>query len=82
MIQNIVYAKIAHTGNHLRLGPEQSIPQYLVLRYGKSDFENDGSFNGTNETYLESVNVNFSPSGRKQDWYYNESTEEFQDTAP
>ena len=79
--RHFVIAKIGHTGLHPRLGPEQTIPINLVIRHGFSDFENDGTFNSINESIVVK-NTRLSSSIRKQDWYYNSSTEEFQETQP
>jgi len=78
---NIVFAKQNHTGVHPRNGEGQSIAQYLVLRYGKENFETDGSFDNTNETMLHK-HYFFYPTIRKQDWYYNSETDAVQEVAP
>jgi len=79
--KRFVVAKIEHTGKHPRLGASQTIPVHLVIRYGFSDLANDGQFNGTNEEIVQDNSV-LDPDIDEQDWYWNSSTEEFQQTAP
>jgi hypothetical protein len=76
-----VIAKISHTGFHPRLAENQLIPKDLVIRYGTPDFSNDGKLNETNEFVLQK-NTILSPPTRRQDWYYNAATQDFQQTAP
>lgn len=52
-----------------------------VLRFGFTDFENDGSFDSINEEIIEKY-FTFKPSLRYQDWFYNSATNDFQITAP
>lgn len=79
-----VKAKIAHTGNHPRLGGGQSIPVHLVLRAGYSDFVNDGQFNSTNEEMI----VPDYPPGHcpnditETDTYWNSSSSDYQTSPP
>lgn len=92
-MNKLVYAKITHNGWHPRLssvsGNEEEIPQYLVIRYGNCDFENDGKFNETNEIIIDwnfdFINNDPISNGRnidKIDWYYNKTTKNFQTTQP
>ena len=79
--RNFVVAKIEHTVMHPRLGAEETIPVDLVIREGFPDFESESVFNGTNELQI-TQNTILSPRIKSQDWYYNSSTEEFQESAP
>lgn len=52
-----------------------------VLRWGFSPMDSDGVFNSETESCVEK-DVILSPDIDKQDWYYNESTQLFQQTQP
>ena len=67
MIRQIVVAKIQHAGIHPRLGSNQTIPQWLVLRHGFCDFENNGIFNSVNEMII-AKDFSFVPEINIQDW--------------
>lgn len=50
---------------------------HKCLCSGYCDFANDGAFNPESEEIIEK-DIVFIPSILKQDWYWNETTQEFQ----
>jgi len=77
-VKNHVVAKQEHTGTHPRLGEEQTIPINLHMGpYGYCEFDVDDI-----DTMQVSSECRLRPRPRDQDWYWNASTEAFQDTPP
>ena len=80
-MRKIVYATQEHTGYHPRLAEYMSVPRYLVLRHGYSDFVNDGQLNSENEAVITKY-FNFVPNIQHKDWYYDPFSGNIQDEAP
>lgn len=74
-----VIAKIAHVGFNPRLREIVDIPANTVLRSGFCNHMQDGSFNSTNEYQIQNDER---PCIRCKDYYWNPTTEEFQETPP
>jgi len=70
-----------HTGFHPRLGDSQTIPVNLVMKYGNTNLEDDDDYDAEKTVIIEKNWVD-DPTIEEQDWYWNSSTEEFQQTAP
>lgn len=51
-----------------------------VLRWGYCDFENDGSFDGSNEEIIEN-DFNFQPDIDQQDWFWDDVGQTFYTTG-
>lgn len=81
MIRNNVYAKIAHICFHPRLQIETQVPQYLILRHGYVNFEQETTFNPDNNAMI-SKNHIYDPDIFDQDWYWNPDTQDIQTTPP
>ena len=86
MNPQFVIAKIEHTGHHPRrdMGPNSTVPQHLLMRWGYCDFANDGKFNATNEDIIGDTEYIAPPDNdiSKTDTYWNSTSEEWQDTQP
>lgn len=71
----------SYTGYHPRLGASQTIPVNLVIKHGFTDFTQDPEYDSGKHQIIEK-NFDFDPDIYEQDWFWNSSTQTFQQTAP
>jgi len=79
--QNVIAKIQFEDGIHPRLGTQQTIPQNLLLEFSNEDMTQTSWYDGDKMLIVES-GQNLDPSIRIQDWYWNASTQKFQQIAP